>query len=357
MQYENKEALTKAIEEYSNHFWEIPGEFNVKHEYLLDGISKNDFIKAFKDYRDLISVIYKDMTNKPEEYGFISNDKKGNFKNTKQPIECITWLMYALGKAGKVINRTLVVSSQNINRIFAGTHDCIIKGINNSIINRNGLFQKLIDFGFEFSISDFDKIENDFDVKISKNFDISVAIKAFTLSWYSDVSFMCDYSGFNYHVFSVGFTDDLPYKHLYIASVASEKTKIYMETVIAELEKLGYKCKNIRHHNFTSNVWMYKCCFFYQVNDMIYMNLPAHYAPKHKRDAYFEYLESMPEKYRSRIRCKGCRKNCANMVIEKVDNKNAAFCTPNLQLHNLNQIEDIPYLINLIKATFKSNVK
>ena len=357
MQYENKEALSKAIEKYKSHFLEIPGEFDVKHEYLLDGISKNDFVNAFKDYRDLISAVYKDMTNKPEEYGFISTDKKGNFKNTKQPIECITWLMYALGKTGEVKNRTLFVSSQKLNVIFAGNHDCITKGINNSIINRNELFQKLIDFGFEFSISDFDKIENDFNVKINKNPDIAVVIKAFALSWYSDVSFMCDYAGFNYHVFSVGFTDDLPYKHLYIATKASDKTKTYMETVIAELTKLGYKCKNIRHHNFTSNVWMYKCCFFYQNNDMIYMNLPAHYAPKHRRNVYFEYLESMPEKYRSRQRCRGCRKGCANMVIETLDNKKTAYCTPNLMLHNLNQLEDIPYLIDLIKVTFKSKTK
>ena len=356
MQYENKEALANAITDYRNHFLEIPGDFDVKQEYLLDGIAKPDFVKAFKDYRDLITAIYEDMADNPDEYGFTGTDKKGNFKNTKQPIQCIIWLMYALGKAGEIQNRKLVVSAQKINEIFAGKHDCIIKGINNSIINRNNLFQKLIDFGFEFSITDFDKIESDFNVKL-KIPDIAVAIKAFTLSWYSDESFMCDYAGFNYHVFSVGFTDDLPYKHLYIATIASEKTIKYMETVIAELTKLGYKCKNIRHHGFRSNVWMYKCCHFYQRNDEIVMDVPAHYAPKHRRNAYFEHLESMPEKYRSRQRCKGCRKNCGTLSIELVDDKKVAYCSPHLRLHNLNQLEDIPYIVELIKVMFKSKSK
>ena len=355
MQYESKEALSKAIDEYRNHFLEIPDAFEVKQEYLLDGISAGDFVKAFKDYRNLIESIYVDISENPENYGFVTTDKKGNFKNTKQPIQCITWLMYVLGKAGEVKNRTLVVSAQKINEIFAGKHNCIIKGVNNSLINKNNLFEKLTAFGFQFSISDFDKIENDFTVTIANNLDIIIAIKAFTLSWYSDESFNCDYAGFNYYVFSVGFNEDLPYKHLYIAATASEQTKEYMETVIAELTKLGYKHKNIRHHGFRSNVWMYRCCFFYQSDDNIWMNCPAHYAPKNKKDAYFRHLETMPEKYRSRKLCNfTCRKNCGNMSIEVEDGKKVAYCYPHLHLHNLNKIEDIPHLIGLIKATFKS---
>ena len=356
MRYENKEAVSNAIKEYGGNFLQTPADFNVKDEYLLDGISKNDFIKSFKDYRDLISDIYSDMADKPDEYGFILYDKKGNFKSAKQPIECIIWLMYALGKAGEVENRTLVISAEKLSGIFAGKHDCIIKGVNNFIIDKNNIFNKLTGFGFNFSISDFDRIENNFNVTLA-NPDISVAIKAFTLSWYSDVSFKCDYAGFNYHVFSAGFTEDLPYKHLYIAATASEKTKVYMETVIGELAKLGYKCKNIRHHSFRSNVWMYRCCFFYQENDNIWMNLPAHYAPKHRRNAYLEHLEAMPEKYRSRRLCRGCRKNCANLSVETVDNKKTAYCYPHLHLHNLNQLEDIPYLIDLIKVTFQHKAK
>ncbi|MCL1787864.1 MAG: hypothetical protein FWG38_07730 [Defluviitaleaceae bacterium] len=355
MQYESKEALSSAIAEYSRHFLQIPDTFDVQPEYLLEGISADDFAKAFKDYRNLMANIYAEMADNPDGYDFVTTDKKGNFKNTKQPIQCITWLMYALGKVGEVQNRTLVVSSQKINEIFAGKHGCIVKGINNSLVNKSNLFHRLIAFGFHFSISDFDKIEQDFTVTIAGRPDIMVAVKAFALSWYADVSFNCDYAGFNYHVFSVGFAENLPYKHLYIATSASEKTKQYMETVIAGLAGLGYKLKNIRHHGFRSNVWMYKCCFFYQNGDNIWMNCPAHYAPKHKRDAYFKHLEAMPEKYRSRKLCApACRKICATRVIEMEDGKKVAYCSPHLHLHNLNQLEDIPYLINLIKATFKS---
>jgi len=353
MQYENKEALSNAINNYYKHFLDIPDNFEVRQEYLLDGIIKSDFIKAFKDYRDLIYSIYQDIENNPDEYGFTAIDKKGGFKGTKQPIQCITWLMYALGKAGEVKNRALIISAQKLNEIFAGKHDCQLTGVNNSIINRNTLFSKLVEHGFEFSISNFDKIENDFNLVIRKNPDISVALKAFTLSWYSNESFNCDYAGFNYNIFSVGFNDRLPYKHLYIATTASEKTKAYIETLISEISKLGYEYKNIRHHGFRSNVWMYRCCFFYQENDNIWINLPPHYVPKHNRDAYYKHLESMPEKYRSRHRCRGCRKECANMVIETADNKKAAYCTPNLMLHNLNQIEDIPYIVELIKVMFQ----
>ena len=360
MQYENQKALSKAIEKYSSYFLEIPDDFDVRHEYLLDGISKKDFVKAFADYRNLIAAVYKDMAEKPEEYGFTTTDKKGNFKNTKQPIQCIVWLMYALGKSGEAKSGTLVISSQKINEIFAGKHSCDIKGVNNSIINKNNLFQKLTDFGFEFSISDFERIENDFNVKITKNANIGVVIKALTLSWYSDESFNCDYAGFNYNVFSVGFTDNLPYKKLYISTTACEETKTYIETVISELEKLGYKCKNIRHHWFWSNVWMYRCCFFYQENDKIWMNLPLHYVPKHNRPAYHAHLASMPEKYRSRKRCNGCgkgRKECSAREIETVEGKKMVFCTPNLILHNLNKIEDIPYIVELIKVMFKPKSK
>ena len=174
------------------------------------------------------------------------------------------------------------------------------------------------------------------------------------MSWYSDESFLCDYSGFNYHVFSVGFNDRLPYKHLYIATRASEKTKMYVEKLTAELDKLGYKYKNIRHHHFRSNVWMYRCCFFYQNDDHIHINLPLHYVPKHNRQAYIEHLESMPEKYRSRKLCApSCRPVCGTRVIETVDGKKAAYCSPNLHLHNLNQLEDIPYIAELIKVMFQ----
>ena len=358
MQYESEEALSTAIAEYSHHFFQIPDTFDVKPEYLLDGISGSHFTKAFKDYRNLIAGIYADMSNNPDGYDFVTTDKKGNFKNTKQPIQCIMWLMYALGKAGEVKNRTLVVSSQKINEIFSGKHDCIVKGVNNSLINKNHLFQKLTAFGFQFSTSDFDKIESDFTVTVTNNPDIIVAIKAFTLSWYSDVSFNCDYAGFDYYVFSVGFNEDLPYKYLYVATIASEQTKKYIETVITELTKLGYKHKNIRHHGFRSNVWMYRCCFFYQSDDNIWMNCPVHYAPKNKKDAYLKHLESMPEKYRSRKLCApACRKECGNRSIEVEDGKKIAYCSTHLHLHNLNQLEDIPYLIDLIKATFQSKGK
>ena len=357
MQYENREKLIEAINDYSKYFLEIPNDFDVRPEYLIDNISKSDFVKSFKDYRDLIFAVYKDMAENPDEYDFTTTDKKGNFKNTKQPIQCIMWLMYALGKAGEVKNRALVVSAQKINEIFAGKHDCILTGANNFIISRANLFSKLTDFGFKFSNSDsdFDNIQADFTLEFDKNPNISVAIKAFTLSWYADESFNCDYSGFNYHVFSVGFNDRLPYKHLYISTNASEKTKNYIETLTAELDKLGYKYKNIRHHNFTSNVWMYRCCFFYQNGDNIWINVPLHYVPKHNRQAYLDHLVTMPEKYRSRKRCTGCRKECVSRVIETIDGKKAAYCGPgpNLQLHNLNQIEDIPYIVELIKVMFQ----
>jgi hypothetical protein len=222
------------------------------------------------------------------------------------------------------------------------------------MIDRHNLFSKLSKFGFTFSVSDFENIKSDFNVTVKSNPDIVIALKAFTLSWYSDDSFNCDYAGFNYHVFSVGFTERLPYRHLYIATTASEKTKTYMETLIAEIAKLGYDYKNIRHHHFRSNVWMYRCCFFYQNSDHIHLNLPLHYVPKHNRRAYLDHLATMPEKYRSRKRCApACRQECGTRVIETIDGKKTAFCSPNLILHNLNQIEDIPYIVELIKVMFQ----
>lgn len=357
MQYENMESLSKAISSYTKYFLTIPNDFNVLEDYLLDGISKLDFNIAFKDYRDLITSIYDDMANNPVVYSFVTTDKKGNFKNTKQPIQCIVWLMYALGKSGEIRDRTLYVSSEMINNIFAGKHDCDITGINNSIINRDNLFQKLIQFGFEFSITDFDHFENDFNLMIPQNPNIVVALKAFTLSRFSDQSFNCDYAGFNYHVFSVGYNDRLPYHDLYISKSASEKTKIYVETLINELSKLGYEYINIRHHGFVSNVWMYKCCFFYQRGDYIQLNLPIHYVPKHNRQAYLEHIKTMPEKYQ-RKHCDGCRHDpqCKSMVFEIINNKKQVYCA-DANIGNLNQIEDIPYVVELIKVMFQPKVK
>ncbi|MDF2686933.1 MAG: hypothetical protein K0S55_2116 [Clostridia bacterium] len=357
MQYENKESLSKTIIDYSEYFLKIPEEFHVKQEYLLDTISKDEFNKAFRDYRNLILEIYKDMSEDPDEYNFTSIDKKGNFKNTKQPVQCIIWLMYALGKAGDVKNRTLMVSSKILNNIFTGNHSCDIKGVNNSIISKGNLLKKLVNFGFEFSITDFDNINSDFSLKININTDIVVAFKAFTLSWYSDESFNCDYTGFNYHVFSVGYNDRLPYQDLYIAAAASETTKTYVKVLTTELAKLGYDYKNIRHHGFNKNVWMYKCCFFYQEDDNIIMNIPPHYTPDYNKQAYHNFIESMPEKYRGRKRCDGCRKECGTRVIGVTDNKKAAYCGAEMHLSNLNKIEDIPYIIELIKVMFKPKEK
>jgi len=183
-------------------------------------------------------------------------------------------------------------------------------------------------------------------------------MKAHTMSRYADVSFLCDFSGFNYKVFSVGVNGDLAYDDLYIARSAPDEQREYMNKVISEINKLGYKCKNIRHHNFTSNLWMYRCCFFYQDKGGITMNIPLHYVPKHNRQAYLDHLEAMPEKYRSRKRCApACRAECATRVIEAVDGRKIAFCSPNLILHNLNKIEDIPYIVELIKVMFKPRVK
>jgi len=62
----------------------------------------------------------------------------------------------------------------------------------------------------------------------------------------------------------------------------------------------------------------------------------------------------MPEKYRSRKRCApACRPVCGTRVIETVDGKKVAYCSPNLQLHNLNQLEDIPYIVELVKVMFQ----
>ena len=340
MQYETKEALSKAIEEYSNYFLEIPDNFDVKHEYLLGGISQVDFIKAYKKYRDLIYNIYQDIASNPEEYDFVKPDKKGNFKNTQQPIQCIMWMMYALGKAGDVKDSVLVVSSELLENIFTGKHECILTYINNKLINRKNLLTKLEMFGFY----------NDPHV--------AIVMKAHTMSWYANESFNCDFSGFNYKVFSVGQNENLPYDDLYIARLATEEQRNYMNTVIMELDKLGYKCNNIRFHSFNSNVWMYRCCHFYQRDGKIYMNIPLHYVPKQNRQTYLDHLAAMPERYRSRMRCHGkCRKECGTRVIEIVDGKKMAFCSPNLILHNLNKIEDIPYIVELIKVSFKPKSK
>jgi len=72
MQCENKEVLSKAIEEFSQYFLEIPSDFDVQPEYLLGGISQADFVKAFRQYRDLIYRIYQDMAASPEKYDFIT---------------------------------------------------------------------------------------------------------------------------------------------------------------------------------------------------------------------------------------------------------------------------------------------
>lgn len=78
--------------------------------------------------------------------------------------------------------------------------------------------------------------------------------------------------------------------------------------------------------------------------------------PKHNRQAYLEHIKTMPEKYQ-RKRCDGCRHDphCKFMIFETINNKKQVYCA-DANIGNLNQIEDIPYIVELIKVMFRPKI-
>ncbi|MDF2686273.1 MAG: hypothetical protein K0S55_1454 [Clostridia bacterium] len=83
---------------------EVPDNFIV-HSDFLSGCGNDEFISGFKDFRNIISMIYSDISEKPENFGFVTKNRStGEIKMSDQYFECIYGLFMKLVLSSNIID-------------------------------------------------------------------------------------------------------------------------------------------------------------------------------------------------------------------------------------------------------------
>ncbi len=178
------------IQEILDHMLPLPDDFEVSDRFL-DGLDRKDFILNFKELRDILIAVYKDMQTNPEEYGLICTSLEvqgfGVSQITGKSKGSVSWLMmlfYNLCMAGEISEDVLVINPS----LYA--ENTKIKWVGgNKVKSPVQIINKLKDFGFIFEglqNGKFDKKAETYILSFPENKNIIKVLKSYIMTVIGD---------------------------------------------------------------------------------------------------------------------------------------------------------------------------
>ena len=347
MAYKSTEEIVDALRYYNDIIEDIPESFEVHNEYLIDGMTTDDFITGYKTYHDLIKTLNTEMIATPDKFRLIAADKKGILKPTCAIHYPYLWLFIALSRSGEVKKGILHVNGEEFLSYtkgkVLGSHDAYPKNIESLIF-------KLNEYGFE--VVGYKQGEPvDFTIEYKANSYLLPTIKASTLSQYQAKSLVSDYACFNALMFKTAPKDIMFFTDTHTAKLMPPHLLNFVTTAISELGKIGYNIIGERHHRHDGGWLKFKAYQFYYDTNRIHAILDIIDFPKNEN-----YLGTLPEKYitfiTDNMKCKGCKKGgCKWMRAGELFGKKRAWCNSSnyTRLAGFpSDIADIPYVVDII---------
>ena len=363
MAYKSVQEMLDDLEYYNSIIEEIPKTFEVHDEYLIDGMRAADFIEGYRTYRDVIKKLNLEMLASPENFGLLASDRKGIVKPVNSMNYPYLWLFTALVRAGDIKKGVLYVNGTMFLEYVKGKkfsdRDTIPKNV-------EWLMLRLTDYGFD--IAGYKHGESvDFTVEYRSIPYMIPAIKASTLSRYQEKSFISDYACFNTLMFKIAPKEKMAFADTHTAKHHLNTQQVeYLTTLISELGKLGFNQIAERHHEPSVGWMKFKPCqvYYQTVGHRPFIKGMSFRTDLGGLTKNEKYLETLPEKFINAItdgaksKCRGCKKGkCNHLYAGELFGKKSAWCNvAGLRLDG-SDIDDIPYLIDIIVNIHGKNKK
>lgn len=138
------QTILERIKSDTNHF-----EASVQY---LNGLDNDTFVRGFYELREILRSVYRDMLERPDEYGLIlvgldvSEYKNSRPRDSRASAMRLMALLYNLGRAGELTNNELYITPEAFQEMakikytgFSWTQ------------NAPMILKKLSEFGFKFT--------------------------------------------------------------------------------------------------------------------------------------------------------------------------------------------------------------
>jgi hypothetical protein len=357
MGYKNTADMLNDFKRFAGYFKEAKGEFPVHADYLIDGMTENEFNHGYDEYRKLMLNLQNDMCDKPGEYGLFTYDAKNNPKPAYHICYPYLWLFLALSFAGEVKNDVLHVSKEKFNEFVkgkaVGSHTGVPKNI-------GMLLNKLADFGI--TVDDYTNDEAEIFTISAKTPRLMTVIKASTLSQYARKSMMSDYVTFSEKLYGIGMKEQIRIEETYTYRIMPAERQEFASLLVAELAKSGWKSYIERHHNPDGGRLTYPTLeYYYNANTDVWDREHGGTWIFIRLDNVFQhldYVENIPGKYRTiwenAMKCRGCRKGeCPRRYVGKLFGVSRAWCNSAKPTYHC-RIEDIPHIVEVARVMAKA---
>ena len=350
------EQLTHALQSYNSYLCDIPDSFTVLDEYL-NGLSQSEFCEAFKELQVIVSDIYKYLQENPQSIGLIkANKKNGELEvQTSQHISCVKKLIYTIGYFSNLNldSKSLFIRMDSLmNAYMTYYSNCSVEL--SEIVNVYdttkqskfletkhmwNVFGVIEQFGFLIEGLKQEAYNEEAILEISypkRPFVINV-LKAFSMPRICRISFGFDYTKFNYHVFAYTSKAKLPLTDLYSFQLLSDEHKKFLIRLNQTMEEetgAGYGECESGWYNGTL-----PCQYIYRNKVRVLQNIENGLIPAvvitsgmkpekitKKTGKYISYFESLPDEYKSIMKCRGCRKGECGKIAITIEDKKYVMC-------------------------------
>ena len=352
MAYKTIQKMLDAISYYNSVIEEIPENFDVHTDYLIDGITADNFVAGYKAYRNLIKTQNADMVASPESFGLITTDKKDNAKPANAMHYPYLWLFIALARSGEIKSGILYVNGAEFLAYSKGKklsdRDTFPKNI-------ESLMEKLPEYGFELTGYIYGE-PADFTMEYKPNQYLLPVIRASVFTRCQEKSLVSDYACFNALMFKTPPNGKMDFADTHTAKLMQPQLVESVNAIITELATIGLSPSAERHHKHDIGWMKFGTCYqIYYREDRLdgIINIPD--VRKNEK-----YLETLPEKYLNIIKetmfkgCKGCVKGeCHARHAVELFGKKKTYC-----IHSYNmfyfptELKDIPVIVDIIAHTY-----
>ena len=347
MIYKTTQELVDAFKKYNSAIEEIPETFEVHNDYLIDGMTAENFITGYHSYHGLIKKLNIDMIASPESFGLVAPNKKGVIKPVSSVHYPYLWLFIALALSGEVKKGILYVNGATFLEYARGkalgSHDAYPRNI-------ESLMTKLSEY--DFDIVGYKHGEpTDFVVKYKANTYLLPSIKASTLSQYQAKSLVSDYACFNFLMYKIAPKEKMIFTDTHTAKLMPPNLIEFITTTISEFGKIGLNQVAERHHKHDEGWMKFKYYqIYYNTNNIFTLfDITNH-------EIHEKYFENLPEKYFNTIidhkNCKTCRKDCKGLRVGELFGKKRAWCNSSRLRFPCDDINDISIVIDIITTIY-----
>ena len=341
MGWKSLDELVGRIDEYDGAIEDIPAEFDVHGDYLINGASSADIAAGYRDFRDLIKRINGDIIASPEDFGLVAPDKKGNPKVVEATFYPFLWVFTALAASGELAGDVLSVRGEEFvsyaGEKALGSHDAYPR-------NLEVVMAKLADYGFALEGYRFGAAE-DFIVRADSGLLTAICAAVMTPSRFKNM--LSDYALFNCAIFKYGLKEKLAFEDTHIAKNSPDYVVEYVTAAIREFAAIGQGIGAQRHHSHYEGWMRFKYFQIYYGVNKLHTIFEAKNLHEHK-----EYVEALAEKYcnifRDGGKCRGCRNGeCDRRWVGEMFGVRAAWCTTSAY-HGFNEAADLAVVVEII---------